>query len=304
MKYPRLNMATRLLAALFVVCMLSTLSLAQDPITDSPTLTKVFADKVLRVGVNPQFKPFSFEKNGKRVGVDIDIANLLAKKLGVTAKIMAPKSFSELIPMLQADKIDIIIAGMSITFDRAKMVDFSTPYFDTGLSILLNKAKSARLGISAVPNYTALMAELLQNKKADQLIIAVTEGKAPQRIVPRFFPKATVKPYPSNEAAALATLNGEADIMVHDEIFLKVWLKEHAKQAQFKMVVLNPPFKPDYYGMAIRKGNQDFLNMLGVFDMELRSNGYVGQFMGRYLPITTRVSTRSYNINEDYYGGD
>jgi len=304
MKYPRLNMATRLLAALSVVCMLSTLSLAQDPITDSPTLTKVFADKVLRVGVNPQFKPFSFEKNGKRVGVDIDIANLLAKKLGVTAKIIAPKSFSELIPMLQADKIDIIIAGMSITFDRAKTVNFSTPYFDTGLSILLNKAKSARLGISAVPDYRALMSELLRNKKADQLTIAVTEGKAPQRIVPRFFPKATVKPYPSNEAAALATLNGEADIMVHDEIFLKVWLKEHAKQAQFKMVVLNPPFKPDYYGMAIRKGNQDFLNILGVFNMELRSNGYVGQFLGRYLPITTRVSTRSYNINEDYYGGD
>ncbi|HHD56063.1 MAG TPA: transporter substrate-binding domain-containing protein [Desulfobulbaceae bacterium] len=148
------------------------------------------------------------------------------------------------------------------------------------------------------------MSELLQNGKADQLTIAVTQGKAPQRIVPRFFPKATIKPYASNEEAAQATLKGEADIMVHDEIFLKVWLKEHAKQAQFRLVVLNPPFKPDYYGMAIHKGNQDFLNMLGVFNLELRSNGYVGQYMGRYLPITTRVSTRSYNINEDYYGGD
>jgi polar amino acid transport system substrate-binding protein len=304
MKHPSFNMARRLSAALFLVCMLSTLSLAQNPVTYSPTLTKVFADKVLRVGVNPLFKPFSFEKNGKRVGVDIDIANLLAKKLGVTAKIVVPKSFSDLIPMLQAGDIDIIMAGMSITFERAKTIDFSTPYFETGLSILLNKAKSARLGISAVPNYNALMSELLQNGKADQLTIAVTQGKAPQRIVPRFFPKATVKPYASNEEAALATLKGEADLMVHDEIFLKVWLKEHAKQAQFRLTVLNPPFKPDYYGMAVRKGNQDFLNMLSVFNLELRSNGYVGQFMGRYLPITTRVSTRSYNINEDYYGGD
>jgi len=304
MKHLSLNLARRLLTTLFIVCLFSTLSLAQGPTGYSPTLTKVFANKVLRVGVNPQFNPFSFEKNGKRVGVDIDIANLLAKKLGVTAEIIIPKSFSELIPMLQADKIDIIIAGMSITFDRAKTVDFSTPYFDTGLSILLNKAISARLGISAVANYTTLMTELMQNKKADQLIIAVTEGKAPQRIVPRFFPKATIKPYPSNEAAAQATLDGEANIMVHDEIFLKVWLKEHAKQTHFKMVVLDPPFKPDYYGMAIRKGNQDFLNILCVFNLELRSNGYVGQFMGQYLPMTTKVSTRSYNINEDYYGGD
>ena len=304
MKHPSLVTARKLLAALFIICMLSTLSLAESPVSYSPTLTKVFADKVLRVGVNPLFKPFSFEKAGKRVGVDIDIANLLAKKLGVTAKIVVPKSFSDLIPMLQAGDIDIIMAGMSITFVRAKIVDFSTPYFDTGLSILLNKAKSARLGISGVPNYNALERELVQNGKADQLTIAVTQGKAPQRIVPRFFPKATIKSYPSNEAAAMATLKGEADLMVHDEIFLKVWLKEHAKEAQFRLTVLDPPFKPDYYGMAIRKGNQDFLNMLGVFNLELQANGHVGQFMGRYLPITSRVSTRSYNINEDYYGGD
>jgi polar amino acid transport system substrate-binding protein len=144
----------------------------------------------------------------------------------------------------------------------------------------------------------------MQNGKADQLVIAVTDGKAPQRIVPRFFPKATIKAYPTNEEAAAATLKGEADLMVHDEIFLKVWLKEHAKEAQFRLTVLDPPFKPDYYGMAIRKGNQGFLNMLDVFNLELRSNGYVGQFMGRYLPIRARVTTKSYNINEDYYGGD
>ncbi len=304
MKHPGLKTAKHLLTALFVVCMLSTFSFAQSSVTYSPTLAKVFADKVLRVGVNPKFKPFSFEKDGKRVGVDIDIANLLAKKLGVTAKIVVPKSFSDLIPMLQAGDIDIILAGMSITFAREKLIDFSTPYFDTGLSILLNKAKSARLGISAAPDYHTLISALLQNGKENQLTIAVTDGKAPQRIVPRFFPKATIKPYPSNEEAAAATLKGEADMMVHDEIFLKVWLKEHAKQAQFRLTVLDPPFKPDYYGMAIQKGNQDFLNMLSVFNLELRANGYVGQFMGRYLPVTTRVSTRSYNINEDYYGGD
>ncbi|HID02451.1 MAG TPA: transporter substrate-binding domain-containing protein [Desulfobacterales bacterium] len=296
--------AAKMLMALLLVFMLSTTSTAQDPASQSLTLTKVFGDKVLRVGVNPQFKPFSFENDGKRVGVDIDIANLLAEKLGVTAKIVAPKSFSDLIPMLQADEIDIIIAGMSITFDRSKTVDFSTPYFDTGMSILFNKVKTARLGISAVPNYIALMSELAQNGKADKIAIAVTDGKAAQRIVPRFFPQATIKPYATNEEAAQATLNGDADMMVHDEIFLKVWLKEHAKDAQFRLVVLDPPFKPDYYGMAVRKGNQDFLNMLDVFNLELQSNGHIAQFIGRYLPVTKKVTAQSYKIHEDYYGGD
>jgi len=304
MKHFSLRTTRQLLAALCMVCMLAVVASAQSTVPDSPTLDRVFTDKVLRVGVNPNFKPFSFAQDGKRVGVDIDIANLLAKKLGVKAQIVTPASFSDLIPMLNDGKIDIIMAGMSITFERAKVVDFSSPYFETGLSILLNKAKSARLGISGVPNYGALISELMQNGKADQLVIAVTDGKAPQRIVPRFFPKATIKAYPTNEEAAAATLKGEADLMVHDEIFLKVWLKEHAKEAQFRLTVLDPPFKPDYYGMAIRKGNQGFLNMLDVFNLELRSNGYVGQFMGRYLPVRARVTTKSYNINEDYYGGD
>lgn len=304
MKHFSLIAARMLMIALFFVLTFSTTSSAQEVASQSPTLTKVLSEKVLRVGVNPNFKPFSFEENGVRVGVDIDIANLLAKKLGVTTKIVVPKSFSDLIPMLQEDKIDIIMAGMSITFDRAKSMDFSTPYFDTGMSILLNKVKTARLGISAVPNYSALVSELSQNGKGNQLVIAVTDGKAAQRIVPRFFPQATVKSFSTNEEAATATLNGEVDMMVHDEIFLKVWLKEHVNDAQFRLVVLDPPFKPDYYGMAVRKGNQEFLNMLAVFNLELQANGHITQFLGRYLPVTKKVTTQSYNISEDYYGGD
>ncbi len=286
--------------AIFVV----SFSSAAEIVTQSPTLQKIISTKVLRVGVNPKFKPFSFLKGGKREGVDIDIARLLAKKLGVQAKIVVPKNFSDLIPMLREEKIDIIMAGMSITFDRAKVVDYSSPYFDTGLSILLNKITTTRLGISTATTYNAMREELARNGKAKQLIVAVTKGKAPERIVPRFFPGAQIKAYPTNEAAAEATFKGEADIMVHDEIFLKVWLKENTKRANYRMVVLDPPFKPDYYGFAIRKGNQDFLNLLNVFVLELRANGYVAQFMGKYLPIKAKMTTRSYNISEDYYGGD
>ncbi len=304
MKHFSLSTAGAWITALCLALMLSTPSFAQEIVSNSPVLSKIVSNHTLRVGVNPQFKPFSFKQSGKRVGVDIDIAGLLARKLGVNVDIITPKSFSDLIPMLLADKIDIIIAGMSITFDRAKVVDFSNSYFDTGLSILLNKVTTTRLGISAAPSYAVLHDELLRNGKANQLVVAVTEGKAPQRVVPRFFPQAQIKAYPSNEAAAEATLKGEADIMVHDEIFLKVWLKENAKRASFRLAVLDPPFKPDFYGFAIHKGNQDFLNMLNVFALELQSNGHVVQFMGKYLPVKSRVVTRSYNISEDYYGGD
>lgn len=293
-----------LITALFFIIVSVTGLSAQEASHSSPTLAGILSTKVLRVGVNPFFKPFSFMKGSDRVGVDIQIASLLAQKLGVELKVVVPQSFSDLIPMLQNDEIDIIMAGMSITFDRAKVIDFSNPYFDTGLSILLNKASTVPLGISAAPDYAAIKKELSGNKKFNQLRIAVTKGKAPERSVPAFFPGAVVKSFPSNEEAAAATLSGEADIMVHDEIFLKVWLKENANKAKYRAVVLDPPFKPDYYGIAIRKGNQEFLNLLNIFVLELRSNGQVEQFMGQYLPITAKVVTRSYNLNDDYYGGD
>ncbi len=272
---------------------------------NSPTLARIMQSGTLRVGVNPLFKPFSFVKDGKRVGVDVDIATLLAKKLGVKVELVAPQSFGDLIPMLRDGKIDVIMAGMSITFDRAKVVDFTAPYFETGLSVLANKGRLARLGAALVKDAAALVARLKSNGKMGKLKVAVTRGKAPQRVAPRYFPGAQVIAYPSNEEAARAVLAGKADIMVHDEMFLKVWLHDNARKAQFVVTVLGKPFKPDYYGFAVARGDLDFVHMLDTFILaELKANGRILEFMNRYIPVKAQVSVRSFEITDDYYGGD
>ncbi len=271
----------------------------------SPVLARIMQSGTLRVGVNPLFKPFSFVKDGKRVGVDADIAALLAKKLGVKVELVAPKSFGDLIPMLRDGKIDVIMAGMSITFDRAKLVDFTGPYFETGLSVLANKGRLAKLGAALVKDEAALAARLKSNGRMSRLKVAVTRGKAPEKIAPRYFPGAQIVAYPSNEEAAQAVLAGKADIMVHDEMFLKVWLHDNAKTAQFVVTVLGAPFKPDYYGFAVAKGNLDFVHMLDTFILaELKANGRILEFMNKYIPVKAQVSVRSFEITDDYYGGD
>ena len=279
---------------------------AQDAgASGSATLARVMQAGVLKVGVNPLFKPFSFVKDGKRVGVDADIAALLAKKLGVKLQLVAPKSFGELIPLLRAGEIDVIMAGMSITFDRARVVDFTDPYFETGLSIMANKGRLAKLGVALVKDEETLVKRLKANGRISRLKVAVTAGKAPERFVPRYFPGAQVVSFPSNEAAAEAVLKGEADIMVHDEMFLKVWLHDNAKKAQYVVEVFEKPFKPDYYGFAVAKGNLDFVHMLDTFILaELKANGRIMEFMSRYIPVKAQVSVRSLDITEDYYGGD
>ena len=270
---------------IFILCSATTISASDNFLaSNSPALQRIKRTGVIRVGINPLFKPFSFlDKDGNRVGIDIDIAKLLANQLGVKPELVAPESFCDLIPTLQKGDIDVVIAGMTINFNRAKVVDFTAPYFDTGLSIMLNKVSSGKARIPPAKSYTELIEGLKATGKEDRLIIAVMKGTSPARSVPIFFPKAQIREYPTNEEAAEAVLHGDAHITVNDEPFLKVWFNDHRQEALYKLFVFQEPFKPDHYGFAINKGNQSFLNMLNVFVMELRVEGYLERFMNKYL---------------------
>lgn len=235
----------------------------------------------LRVGVNPLFWPFSFiNDKGERVGVDLDIARLLAEGMKVKLKIIVPNTFDELVPMLVSGDIDIIIAAMSRTFDRAQQVDFTVPYFKTGVTILLNRATGYEIGIGEAKSYPEMIDILNFLKNQDKLKIIVTKGKAPAQSAPVFFRKATILEYPSNESAAEALYQGKAHIMVHDEIFLKSWLAKNKGKALYKLRVFDKPYKPDTYGFAIAKGKSNLLNMLNIFiEDKLLNEGYLERFM-------------------------
>ncbi|NLU44892.1 MAG: transporter substrate-binding domain-containing protein, partial [Acholeplasmataceae bacterium] len=85
------------------------------------------------------YYPFEMaDKDGKLVGYDIDVANALGKELGVKVEFQN-YAFSGLIPALQAKKVDVVIAGMTVTDKRKEVVDFSDTYFTSGQALLVNK---------------------------------------------------------------------------------------------------------------------------------------------------------------------
>lgn len=244
-----------------------------------PALKRILRDGVLRVGVNPQFEPFSYTLNTERrsgadkfirarVGIDIDIAVLLARELRVALDIIVPNRFDQLIPMLQTGEIDIAIAALSRVFERALLVDFSDPYYISGFSILLNLAKGYRIGIGEAQSYGDLKTALAAVNKEDQLIVAVTQGKSAVGFIGDYFPQAQILQYETNELAAEAVLSDSSDtphLMVHDEIFLKLWNSQRSWTARQKLVVFPKPFRSDTYGFAVAKGNLDFIQVLNLF---------------------------------------
>ncbi len=96
------------------------------------------AEQVVKVGVDTTFPPFEMEKNGKVVGFDVDLVNAIAKVEGFKVE-WHTMDFQGLIPALQTGTIQMAVAGMTITPQRAQVVYFSKPYYHSGQSILVKK---------------------------------------------------------------------------------------------------------------------------------------------------------------------
>ena len=108
--------------------------------------TNAVARDVLRVGTEPTFAPFEFLDSATKTyaGYDMDLIRAVADKAGYDVEIIN-MGFDALIPALSSGTIDVIAAGVSITEERAKRVDFTTPYYTTGLSILVQKKNAGTL---------------------------------------------------------------------------------------------------------------------------------------------------------------
>lgn len=95
-------------------------------------------EKVYIVGTAPNFVPFEYMEGDKIVGFDMDLLDEIEKESGLKFKVVG-MDFSGLLPALQTKKIDLIVAGMSVTEARKKNVNFSLPYFDVSQVIMVGK---------------------------------------------------------------------------------------------------------------------------------------------------------------------
>src|SRR3546814_17300136 len=98
--------------------------------------------KELLVATDTAFVPFEFKQNGKYTGFDIELWDAIAKQAGFKYS-LRPMDFNGIIPGLQTRNIDVALAGITIRDDRKKVIDFSDPYYESGLAILVNKDNNA-----------------------------------------------------------------------------------------------------------------------------------------------------------------
>ncbi len=107
------------------------------------TLQKIQRTGKVVVGNSGVYPPFEFKEGGELVGFDIDLAHLIAKRLGAKPEFVVIE-FKGIIPSLKSGRVDALITGMTYTEGRAQEMAFSDPYYDTAMAIAVKKGAAIR----------------------------------------------------------------------------------------------------------------------------------------------------------------
>ena len=207
----------------------------------------------IKVGTEPTFAPFEFaDKEGKNYdGFDMDLIRAIGKQLNKKIEIVN-MGFDALIPALNSGNIDVAIAGMSITEDRKKAVDFSEAYYVSGLTVLVNKDNNSVKSINDLAN------------KQIAVQIGTTGADKAAKV-----PGAKVKAFNTNTEAFLELKNKGVDAVVIDKPVAAYYLTKDP-DAGAKMV--GETMDAESYGMALKKNNKR-LAKLNAALAELKKNG-------------------------------
>lgn len=236
------------------------------PKAAAKTLDAIKQRGKLVVGVKYDLPLFGYKDpaTGQVEGFDIDISKALAKKiLGDENKLELKEVTSKTrIPMLNNGDIDAIVATMTISEERKKEVDFSDVYFMAGQSLLVPK-DSKITGIQDV-------------KKGVKVLTA--KGSTSAKNIRAKAPEAEVLEFENYAEAFTALKAGKGDALTTDDALLRGFAKQ---DPNFKLV--GGTFSDEPYGIAVKKGNEDFVSVINDLLKELKASGEYDKIYEKWI---------------------
>lgn len=226
---------------------------------------KADSEKVYKVGVDTTYPPFEYKEGDEYRGIDIDLINAIAENQGFKIE-LNPMDFGGIIPAMQADQLDIAIAGMSITEERKKIVDFSTPYFDAGLTVVVKEDNEEIKSVDDLKGKT----------------VAVKKGTTGAKYAQDNASKLDIKVVQFNDSPAMfqEVSNGNADALIEDYPVISYAIA----QKDLGLKIVGERLNGDQYGIAVLKGqNQDVLEKINKGLEELKKDGTYDKIIETYL---------------------
>lgn len=218
----------------------------------------------LRVGMELAYPPFEMtDERGNPTGISVDLAKDLGASLD-RETVIVNMAFDGLIPALKTGKIDLIISSMTATPERNRSIDFSAPYLQTGLCLLVKKDDTVRKA-----------SDLNRPGKT----VAVKKGTTGHLWAAENLMQARVLVLDKEAAAVLEVVQGKADAFIYDQMSVyRNWQRNKETTSAF----LNP-FQKESWAIGIRKGDGGLKAQVNSFISEYRANGGFNRLGERYL---------------------
>lgn len=232
---------------------------AAEVATDAAEVTTV-EPGVLTMGTNATFPPYEYKDGDDVVGIDAEIAQALADKLGLQLEIV-DMDFDSLVASVQSGKIDMSLAGMTVTEERKQNVDFTDSYA-TGVQVIIVKEDS---DIASVDD--------LEGK-----LIGVQQGTTGHLYCSDDFGEDNVIPYANGATAVQALLQGKVDCVVIDQEPAKAFV-----EANEGLKILETAYTTEDYAAAVSKDNPALTAALNSALQELKDDGTIQGILDKYI---------------------
>lgn len=227
-------------------------------------LAKVKSKGELRVGLEGTYPPFSFQdEKGQLTGFEVEFAQALAQHLGVKAD-LRPTKWDGMLASLDSKRIDVVINQVTISPERKKKYDFSTPYTVSGVQALTLKKNAA----------TVTKPDDLAGKK-----VGVGLGSNYEQWLKDNVPKADVRTYDDDPTKYQDLRSGRLDAILVDRLAAL----DLVKKTGDTMAVAGPAFSRLESGVALRKGNDDLLKAIDSAIADMQKDGSLSKLSEKWF---------------------
>ena len=230
-------------------------------------LNRINETQTLRVGMTGSQPPFNFQsKSGELMGMDVDLAGLLAGSMGVELDIVQ-LPFSELIGALEAGKVDLVLSGMTATLKRNLRVAFVGPYYISGKSMLTKSTTIAAIQQAEEINLKAIS-------------IATLSGSTGEAWVKRNVPNARLVSVTNYDDGIKLLLDDDVDAFLADAPIIMLTAMRYPQEG---LAALTKPLTIEPIGMAVAPDDPLMMNLVENYLSAMDATGVLDALLEKWF---------------------
>ena len=220
--------------------------------------------KVLTMATNAYFQPYEYYEGDKIIGIDAEIAAAIAEKLGMEL-VISDMEFGSIITAVMEGKADFGMAGMTVTEERLKSINFSSSYANGVQSIIVKEG-------SAIKSVDDLYAEGANYKVGVQFATTGDIYSSDD------FGEENVKRFSNGNEAVLALTKGDVDCVIIDNEPAKALVAENAG-----LTILDTAYADEDYAICVAKENTELLDNINAAIDALTADGTIDAIVAKYI---------------------